>query len=274
MKKSRFTIVLALAAVLLLSSCFSLPGGSSGSGGFNPFAGIQQAASDRASAEIMSATCLTGLTRKLMFNMIYSQVYYMGGFGANLYELEETQGAVWRIQSRDEEGRVSAVDAERALLKKMPNGDAWWYLSWRSEGEVYEFEALMDKDNQARKIRYYNPDVRRIEEAVFNEHAKTDSEEAPPPEPGASNLDKNDLSSLSRGWEIISVNSGSYLTERLEWFFVDEEENAAYNYKWWVDSKTAGGLVKYEWTKANARDSLSGELYSLKKGYQTKYNSF
>jgi len=267
--KKRFLIGGAgiVALVLLLGSCGSLPGG-----GF--LGGLQQSISDRASAEIASATGLTGMTNKMMFNMMYSQVLFIGGFGAGFYELEETQGAIWTITSTDEDGTVSKVDAERALLKKLPNGDEWWYLSWRTGSDSMEYEALMNKDYQAKKIRYYNPDVKRVEEAVFKETAASNSDEAPPPEPGASSLDMNDLSNLSKGNETITIGSGTYNTERLEWTYTDTDENATYNYTWWVDTKTAGGLVKYNWTKASSKESLSGELASLKKGYTTKFSSF
>jgi len=258
-----------LIALLFLGSCFSLPGGDSGL-----FGGVQQSLSDRASAEIASATGLTGMTNKMMFNMMYSQVLFIGGFGAGFYELEETQGAIWSITSTAEDGTVSKVDAERALLKKLPNGDEWWYLSWRTGTDSMEYEALLNKDYQAKKIRYYNPDVKRIEEAVFTETAAPKSDEAPPPEPGASSLDMNDLSSLSKGNETIKIGSSTYNTERLEWVYTDQEENATYDYTWWVDTKTAGGLVKYNWTKSGSKESLSGELSSLKKGYTTKFNSF
>ena len=255
--------------VLLLGSCGSLPGVGGGL-----FGGIQQSISDRASAEIASATGLTGMTNKMMFNMMYSQVLFIGGFGAGFYELEETQGAIWTITSTDEDGTVSKVDAERALLKKLPNGDEWWYLSWRTGTDSMEYEALLNKDYQAKKIRYYNPDVKRVEEAVFKETAASTSDEAPPPEPGASSLDMNDLSNLSKGNETITIGSGTYNTERLEWTYTDTDENATYNYTWWVDTKTAGGLVKYNWVKSGSKESLSGELASLKKGYTTKFSSF
>ena len=272
----KFPVIAAagiLAVSLLHVSCFSFSS-SSGGGGFNPFGGVQQAVSNRASAEIASATGLTGMTQKLMFNMMYSQVFYMGGFGANFYELEETQGTVWRVQTRDEDGSVSQVEAERALLKKLPDGDEWWYLAWRADGDVIEYEALMSSNMQAKKIRYYNPDVRRVEEAVFKNSETGDAGEEPPPDPAASNMEYEDLSSLSRGRETIRVNSGTYETERLEWSFLDEEENTTYTYNWWVDSKAAGGLVKYDWAKSGSRESINGELYSIKKGYTTKFNSF
>ena len=274
MRKGSFVLVGCIIALMLLGSCFSVPSASPGSSGFSPFGGLRQSASDRANAEIASATGLTGMTQKMMFNVVYSQVFYVGGFGAGMYPLEETQGAVWRMESRDENNNTSKVEAERALLKKLSNGDEWWYLAWRQDGEAYEFEALMNSDSQARKIRYYNPDVKRIEEAVFKDTAASSSQEAPPPEPASSALDESDLAAMSKGRETLRLNSGTFDTERLEWSAYSEDEKATYNYNWWVDRKTAGGLVKYEWTKSGSKERLNGELYSLKKGYKTKFNSF
>jgi len=269
--KKSFAIIILIIAVLFLGSCFSIPSVGPSS---SPFGSLRQSASDRASAEIASVTGLTGLSNQMMFNMMYSQVFFIGGFGANFYELEETQGAIWRVQSRDEDGRTSNVEAERALLKKLSNGDEWWYLAWRADGDVMEYEALMNSNLQARKIRYYNPDVKRVEETTFKETAASGSEDAAPREPAVSETDMKELSAYSKGKETIRVNSGTYTADRLEWSALDEEENTTYNYVWWVDPKAVGGLVKYEWTKSGSRESISGELYSVKKGYKTKFNSF
>lgn len=258
--------------MLLLASCFSVPS----AGGFSPLGKLQDKASERASAEVSSATGLTGMSRKMMFNMVYSQVFFMGGFGADFYDLAETQGAVWRVKSTDEDGDVSVVEAERALLKLLPSGESWWYLAWRADGETWEFEALMGKDLMARKIRYYNADVKRVEEAKFDEPNKSsaDSESAPPEEAPASELDPEDLPRYTKGRETVRVGGGVFQADRIEWSFRDEEEKATYTYTWWVDPKAPGGLVKYTWKKSSSKESLEGELVSLKKGYATKFSSF
>lgn len=272
-RRSFLVIITVVGAIFLFGSCFSGP--STGGGlGLNPFGGLRQAASDRASAEIASATGLTGMTNRMMFNMMYSQVFFIGGFGANFYELEETQGTIWRVESRDEDGHVSSVEAERALLKKLPGGDEWWYLAWRADGDQMEYEALMNSRLQAKKIRYYNPEVKRVEETVFKDAASSGSGETPPPEPAVSEIDMKELATYSKGKETIRVNSGTYTADRLEWSALDEEEKTTYSYVWWVDPKAVGGLVKYEWTKSGSRESINGELYSVKKGYTTKFNSF
>lgn len=274
-KFSRFAWPVVAAASLLLSSCFSLPSlGDFGS--LNPLAGLQAKVEARASAEVSSAVGLTGMTRKMMFNVIYSQVFFVGGFGATYYDLEETQGTIWRMESRDEDGTVSAVEAERARLRTLPNGDSWWYLAWRADGETWEFEALMDKNQMAKSIRYFNADVKRVEQANFDAPAAggSDAETAPPEEAASSQLDPKDLPSYVKGKESVKVGAGTFQTERLEWSFVDEEEKATYTYTWWVDPKAPGGLVKFEWKSSASKESLRGELVSLKKGYATKFSSF
>ncbi len=264
--------VFALTLAALLSSCFSLPG----MGGINPLAGLQAQASNRVSAEVSSATGLTGLSRKMMFNVMYSQVFFIGGFGANYYDLAETQGTIWRIESIDEDGQKSSVEAERAFLKALSTGERWWYLAWRSEGETWEFEALMDKNLMARKIRYYNAEVKRVEEAKFDDPAtaKPDSETAPPEEAPASGLNPKDLPKYIKAKEAVKVGAGTFQTERIEWKFVDEEDKATYRYTWWVDAKAPGGLVKFQWVKEGSKESIQGELSSLKKGYSTKFSSY
>lgn len=265
---------IAIVALFVASmvSCFSLPS----IGGFNPLADLQAQVSNRASAEVSSAVGLTGMSRKMMFNVLYAQIFFMGGFGADLYDLEETQGAVWRIQSFDEDGGFESVEAERAFLKQLPGGDRWWYLAWRADGESWEFEALMDKDLMAKKIRYFNADVKRVEESVFEQSAKADpdAENAPPEESPTSDLDAKELSKHVKAKETVKVGAGTYSAERIEWSFYDEEEKVTYRYVWWVDPKAPGGLVKYEWTKSGSKERLTGELASVKKGYKTKFSSY
>jgi len=271
--RRRVTIgIVTLMVLLLLSSCFSLPG----IGGFNPLGDLQSSLSDRASAEVASASGLTGMTRKMMFNVLYSQIFFIGGFGADYYNLEETQGTVWRILSTDDDGSFSSVEAERAFLKALPTGEQWWFLAWRADGEVWEFEALMDKDQMARKIRYFNADVKRVEESKFDDpaKAKAGSETAPPPAASTSGLDPKDLPRYVKGKETVKVGGGTYQTDRIEWTFYDEEEKTTYKYTWWVDPKAPGGLVKYEWTRSGSKESVKGELVSLKKGYKTKFASY
>ena len=274
MKKIKAPAVLAaIMGILLLNSCFSFPG--AGGGGFNPLSGVQQSASNRISAEVASAAGLTGMTNKMMFNVVYSQVFYIGGFGADTYELEETQGAVWQIITTDEKNNSAKAETERALLKKLPDGDQWWYLAWREAGETYEYEALMSKDMKAKKIRYYNADVKRVEEAVFKETAGASGGEEtdPPQEPVSGSLEKDDLSVYMKGRETVRTNAGTFNADRLEWSGTDDD-NVTTTYTWWVDPGVPGGLVKYQWIKSGSRESISGELYSLKKGYSTKFGSY
>lgn len=264
--------LIAITTIVLMSSCFSLPG----IGSFNPLADVRGRISDRASAEVSSATGLTGMSRKMMFNVLYAQVFFIGGFGADFYDMEESQGTLWRMTSTEDDGSFSSVEAERAFLKTLPNGDRWWYLAWRGDGESWEFEALMDKDLMARKIRYFNADVKRVEESSFDTSgkAKPDSEKAPPQEASVSDIDLKDLAKNVKAKETVKVGAGTFQTERIEWTFYDEDEKTTYRYTWWVDPKAPGGLVKYEWTRSGSKESLKGELVSLKKGYKSKFSSF
>lgn len=269
MKRSRLVAPIAAAALaVMLGSCMALPAGLP-----NPLGGLRA----RTDAEISSAVGLTGMGRKMMFNVIYSQVFFIGGFGAYYYDLEETQGTIWRVESRGEDGSIDVIEAERALLKSLPNGERWWFLAWRADGEAWEFEALMDKELNAKKIRYYNADVRRVEEAKFDPpSAKADpqAETTPPEAAPTAALGAADFKNYVKGRETVRVGTASYQTERIEWSFFDEEEKVTYRYSWWVDPKAPGGLVKFEWAKSGSKESLRGELVSVKKGYTTKFSSF
>lgn len=275
--KRHFKPVAILITVLVafsLSSCFSLPG----VGGFNPLADLQAQVSARASAEISSAAGITGMQRSMMFSVLYSQIFFIGGFGADYYDLAETQGTVWRMETRDEDGTVSVVEAERAFLKALPSGQRWWYLAWRADGESWEFEALMDSELNARKIRYFNADVKRVEETVFDDPQTTkgaeESETTAPEASPVTGLNPEDLPEYSKGKEKIKVGAGAFVADRLEWSFLDEEENVTYRYTWWVDPKAPGGIVKFEWTRSDSKEFVKGELVSMRMGYKTKFSSY
>ena len=137
MRKITVLLFVILAGAMMPAAGFSLPKLGDIK---NPVTNIKDKAKARLDAEAASATGVTGMNRKMMFNTLYAQIFFMGGFGAGYYELEETQGTVWRLSATDSEGTVSSVEAERALLKKLPDGSSWWYLAWRSEGEEWEFE--------------------------------------------------------------------------------------------------------------------------------------
>ncbi len=264
-------IALALGLALLASSCALI---NSALGGIDPLAGVKASVEKRANAEVASGIGLTGMTRKLMFNIIYSQVFFVGGFNPSLYDLGVGEGAVWRMESMNKDDKKpSVVSSERALLKKNADGSSWWYLSWKTEDEEWAFEALMDNDMMAKKIRYFNADVGRVEEASFDQKVKDkNAESAPPEEAPASDIDIKDLAGIAKGKENVKVGAGSYNADKLVWEWIDEESKDKFSYTWWVDAKAPGGLVKFS---ALGKDSsLKGELASVKKGYGTKFSSF
>jgi len=271
-------IAVLILTVCILSGCFSLPGGIP-----NPLADLSRSVSNRVSGEVVSAVGISGMTNKMMFNMVYAQVFFIGGFGADFYNLAETQGTIWKIQSRNEDGSISTVEAERAFLKALPNGDRWWFLAWRADGEEWAYEALMNRDLEAKKIRYINPDVKRVEEAVFTDQttsgktaSKSDAKEdtAPPEDVPISAYNLADFKSNIVGRETITVGGNRYTCDRIVWTVVDEEKNITYTYTWWVDPAAPGGLVKYEWSRSDNKESLKGELVSFRSGYTTRYSSF
>jgi hypothetical protein len=281
--KAIFLVCAAATLAAALASCAVFSGAL---GSFDPLAGAKASAEKRANAEIASASGLTGMTRKMMFNVIYAQVFFIGGFNPDIYYLAETQGCAWRLESKNKDDKEnSVVESERAFLKKNADGTSWWYLSWKTGEEEWAFEALMDSGMMAKKIRYYNADVKRIEEAVFEESAEqkaskgtkadkaAQEEKAPPPESPSSDMTVKDLARYSKGKEKVTVGAGSYQADKLVWELKDEESGKNATYTWWVDAKAPGGLVKFAWSDSDGA-SLKGELSSMKKGYTTKFKSF
>lgn len=259
-------IALALAALALagLSSCTFLSDVMS-TGGLSSL-------TDRATAEIASATGITGMTQKAMFAVIYSQGFYMGGFNPELYPLAETQGTTWKTVTTS--GRdTSTITSERALLKKNADGTSWWYLTWKpSDSEDdFSYEALMDADMMAKKIRYFNKGTSRVEETTFDVAAKEGAENAQPEEGASADVDKDDLGEYHVGKETVTVGAGTFDTDKYSYVVTGDDGKKA-TYTWWVSATAPGGLVKYSTVTSDS--TLTGELVGSKKGYKTRFSSF
>ncbi|ULQ60935.1 hypothetical protein K7I13_06680 [Brucepastera parasyntrophica] len=227
-----------------------------------------------ATAELASMVGLTGLTQKARFKVLYTQVMYVGGYGGGTFALEEGQGLVWKTVTTDEDGNTTSVTAERALLKNLPDGDEWWYLGWDNGTDKWEYEVLMDANQKSKKIRFYNSDLQRVEEAEFNSKLSlgSGSDDAAPASGAIAGINWKDLTSYIQGTEKITVGAGTYQAQKLD--YTVKTSSSETSYTWWTNSDVPGELIKYAWIKTGTKSVNSGELAAIKKGYTTKFSSY
>jgi len=254
-------ITALVVVVFILSGCFSLPFGE-----FNPLAPLQNSAEDRMEAEVASGTGLTGVEAQMAFQLVFAQVYYVGGFAylGDWSDLQDGEGALWTYRSIDESGDQEEFRTERARLLTLPDDSVWWYLGWTREEEVWEFEVLLDIAGPRRVIRYYNPETERNEQTVFE---PGEGEGAYPPSVYGPNWQDSIL-----GTESVRVGAGTFEADRVGWVYEDPETDEKLSYQWWVSEDAPGGVVKFVWDDGEGR--LEGELTGLSSNYRTRFDSF
>ena len=65
----------------------------------------------------------------------------------------------------EDESSSADLTTEVALLKKLDNGDSWWYIAMSDDEGKTEYEGLLDSQQRVKRIRYKEDG--EIEEYVF-----------------------------------------------------------------------------------------------------------
>ncbi|HDQ14966.1 MAG TPA: hypothetical protein ENN41_09160 [Sediminispirochaeta sp.] len=261
-------------SILLLTSCLSTIEGISGA--------IDQTRA-RGNQALLDAVGVGAIEDGIVASMVYAQVFFAGGYGHGYDEFSEGEGARWELTSRDESG-AERMEIERALLKRTPDGNSWWLLRSKVEGEEeFVSEALLDQDYGMLKFRYRDPEtgsIREWEAAESKEtkDAKTDKKEKkdkadkqPEAEAGEEDFFWDDYSEYVKGKRSISVPAGKFNAEYvlIEDVYVDkDDEEYRVSYEWWLAPQVPGRLVKYVWTNESEEISLTGELLDYGKKYK------
>jgi len=221
----------------------------------------------------------------MLFNFAYMQVFFVGGFGSGISDYEETQGTVWKVETNDSEEN-SGFNAERALLKSLPDGNSWWYLRYESEGDNLEYEVLLDKDYQPLEMYYRTSEDPAIRHHVFEQDqtasSSEESEDLTPEEQqqlesaGANTYvyTGDEYSQYKKDRVTVSVGAGTYQADYLVYTYSDEETGETVEYHWWTTKEVPGDLVKYDWINSDNGSEVTGELVSVKKGYNSRLGAF
>ncbi|TVQ70034.1 MAG: hypothetical protein EA363_08540 [Balneolaceae bacterium] len=228
---------------------------------------------------------IAGYTDVMMWQLAYTQAFYMGGYGFTPGDFEEGQGATWRIEAVDRDD-ISSFTAERALLKRNEDGSTWWYLKFDAdEAEPVEYEVRLSTDFVAREMYVRDPETREVRYHEFT----FDDEEVAEADRGDESIEEIGYQTgyfYTEAWdqyrersERITTGAGSFDTELLLFtaqdaqVYVDDDETDYRNveYRWWVSRDVPGELVRFEYRDLDDDGMLRGELISLRDDYRARF---
>ena len=258
---SRFLGSLLILGILpfLISSCWTLDRAARQA--------VDQAVSTAVEQEVEAM--LSGYTDLMLYQLAYTQMFHLGGFGLHHENFEEGQGATWEITS-EADGETSRFTAERALLERMDDGSTWWYLKYTPEDEeTIEYELLMNEELQAQEMYIRDPESGDIRHHEFD-FDQQDEEEMEEGEDSLDDAGYHTESYYVDDWEeyhiervTLSIGAGTFDADLLR--HTEEEEN--FEFQWWVNEDIAGHLLQYEYRDLANESSMRGEIMEFRDDY-------
>ena len=237
----------------------------------------------RVNQAALDAVGVGALEDAVLASLIYSQVFFAGGYGAGYGDFEEGEGVAWDVTTRSDEGSET-VRIERALLKRNADGSAWWLLRYSAEGEDdFLSEALMSEAYDLLTFRYMDPETDRIREWIpeQEEAVQESAEDGEAEEMAHVGFYEGSYGDYIVGSEKVTVPAGTYLADHIlieDTYIAEEEGDSSQSYEvryeWWISKEVPGELLKYIWANTSDGTSLSGLLVSNRKGYTTQLSSF
>lgn len=235
-----------------------------------------------AAVEKELSNVFAGYTDVMMYQLVYTQTFFLGGYGFSHQAFEEGQGATWRVESTDREDEISYT-AERALLKKQDDGSSWWYLKFDAdEAEPIEYEVLLTSDLQPREMYIRDPDTRdiRFHQFSYTEAERSEVEES---EESLEGIGYQTHHFFVESWddyrtesETITIGAGTFATELLlfssrDYEGYEDEDINHVEYRWWVSQNVPGELAKFEYRDLETDHVLRGELIELRDNYRPRF---
>ncbi|MGM0674539.1 MAG: hypothetical protein ACQETQ_07595 [Spirochaetota bacterium] len=265
-------VVLGVLSAFMLSSCVSVGGIVSESVGAAASQPAEQALEQRMSM----------WSDEMAFQMAYTQVFFLGGYGAGLDDFEEGEGATWSIVSTDGEEESSFI-GERALLRRNDDGTSWWYLRFQSEEgdeQEYEYETRVDEDYTALEVYLRDPETGEIRHQVFDvdeqpQEASGEQDEWEDPDYDEEEVVfDEDWGEYREERVSVTVGAGTYEADKLVYDYTDEETGDSVEYRWWVTEEVPGQVVLYEWESLGDPGELQGELIEVREDYSAKFAEY
>ena len=279
--KYPFITTIILVTLIVLGGCTTVMEGVSQT------AGLVDRTEARINQAAMDAVGIGALEDAALASIIYTQVFFAGGYGAGYGDFEEGEGAVWDVTFADD-GGSETIRIERALLRDNGDGTGWWLLRYSAEGEEdFLSEALIDENYELLAFRYTDPETETIrewrpEQAEGEDMASGDDpEDEDAGEVAAVGFYDGSYEEYFVGTESVRVAAGTYQADHIlieDTYVVEEEggdsETYQVRYEWWISREVPGELVKYLWANTSDETRLSGELVSHRGGYTTQLDSF
>ncbi len=229
---------------------------------------------------------LAGYTDVMMYQLAYTQTFYLGGYGFAPDTFEEGQGATWRVESVDRED-VSSFTAERALLKRNDDRSSWWFLKFEADDtEPLMFEVLYSETLEAREMYVRDPETREVRHHIFT-HGTEEVAEAKEGEDSLEEFGYQTSYFYAESWdqyrqdrETITTSAGTFDTDLLlvsssdveEFEGYEDEETYQVEYRWWVSRDVPGELVRFEYRDLESDGVLRGELVEFREDYRARFS--
>ncbi len=255
----RHRILILMGAVVLTVGCAGLDGVVGDVAGRAIGTAVEQRFTDM----------YAGYTDAMLFQLAYTQVFFLGGWGFGTDDFAEGEGATWRIESREADD-TSVVTAERALLQRLDTGDSWWYLVYTPEdGEQLEYEILIDREMAAREMYMRDPETGEVRHHVFDRDDEDWEEDEALQEEGYSTetVYVDEWEQYRQERVTVSVGAGTYEADLLVHSITDEETGETVEYRWWVTPDVPGDLVQYEFEHLQDGSILHGEMIEIRQNY-------
>ncbi len=189
------------------------------------------------------------------YPILFQYVFNAYGYSVDLQKYEPGQYTNWEISTNGED----KFSTRKAYLDKLPNGQEWWQVDFKTKSDSMLMEVLFSDKQQS---------IRRMRARFGNESPK----EVPVTEgwynsPMQLTPESIEGSVVKKGVSV-TVPAGTFTCDQLE-FGVAQ----GITLRLWRAKSVPGGVVKYEMTGDNG-DLYSCELTSYGSGAKTELGSY
>lgn len=225
---------------------------------------------------LSSLNALQANVMQAAFSQVFASAFSVGGIYPDYSQLEEGQGLVWKHRYEDESESLQYT-TELALLKRLDNGDSWWYIAMTDDGDLLEYEGLLDSQLRVKRIRYAEDG--QTKEYVFP--VPTSASEGTGSLAGfggygglstfGMSFTTETLDEFAQGTQTVSVPAGTWRATKSLYEYGSSE--SLFSYCWFYTDQVPGQLIKYHHSQGGEFES-SGELQAVRGGYKTKFGSY
>ena len=266
------SVAAGLLAVIALFGCTTLDSVmGSVAGGI-----VTGPGSVRTEQAIMERAGVYELQDGMIASMVYSTVFFAGGFAPGLDAFVPGEGVTWQITTEDQGKSDGSMVIERALLRRDADGTSWWFLRYSDEESEMIAEARVGADYQLLTFRYRDPDTETIRQWEASAAKQDSAHDETDPESSMFDL-YDQFPRTNLGLATVTVPAGRFDTEhsRMEivWDDPEEKEIRRISWNWWITDDVPGNLVRYEWIDPDGA-AMSGELLAFRRDYASSLGSF